>query len=160
MDRTVRPLAESSAMRVNLGALAAGLVACAPDFDGTRSPDTHSFGERVVALMCKRIAFQAEPTDVRGDHYRDACQGGALPDGAPPTLVALLDRRDPLVAALDTVIPEALTADLQAFLVRDRTLALYDDDTMSRSMATLADMLDEMARDDAAMTALARTGVR
>lgn len=151
-------------MRVILGAvfgvLGAGLVACAPDLDGTRAADSHSFGERVVTLMCKRIAFQAEPGDVRGDHFRDACSGGVLAVDAPPGLLALLDRRERLVTAIDTVVPDGLTADLQAFLVSEGTLALYDDDTMSRSIASLADLLDEMAHDDAAMAALARTGVR
>jgi hypothetical protein len=151
-------------MRVILGAilavLGAGLVACAPDFDGARTPDAHSFGERVVTLMCKRIAFQADPSDVRGDRYRDACNGGGVPVGAPPGLIALLDRRAPLVTAIDTVVPDGFTADLQAFLVSDGTLALYDDDTMSRSIASLADLLDEMAHDDAAVAALARAGVR
>ncbi|HEY0986947.1 MAG TPA: hypothetical protein VGD80_07840, partial [Kofleriaceae bacterium] len=95
--------------------------------------------------MCKRIAFQAEPSDVRGDHFRDACSGGAVPGDAPPALAALLDRRPQLVTAIDTAVPAAFTADLQAFLVDDRTLALYDDDTMSRSIASIADLLDEVA---------------
>jgi len=142
------------------GATWLGLSACAPDLDTTRTADTHSFGERVVTLMCKRIAFQAEPSDVRGDHFRDACSGGAVPGDAPPALAALLDRRPQLVTAIDTAVPAAFTADLQAFLVDDRTLALYDDDTMSRSIASIADLLDEVAHDDAALTALARAGVR
>src|SRR5690242_3749351 len=138
-------------MRVILGVLATGFCACAPDFDTTRTGDQHSLGERVVTLMCKRIAYQAEPSDVRGDHFRDACNGdGAVanvPGDAPPALAALLDRRKQLIAAIDTMAPEGFTADLQAFLVSDGTLALYDDGTMSRSIASLADVLDEMAHD-------------
>jgi hypothetical protein len=149
-------------MKVILGLIAAGSVACAPDFDGTRVADSHSFGERVATLMCKRIAFQAEPTDVRGDHYRDACNGGDPPAAAdtPSPLVALFANRTSLVQAIDTAVPAAFTADLQAFLVSDATLALYDDDTMSRSIATIADLLDEIAHDDAAIAALARAGTR
>jgi hypothetical protein len=53
-------------MRVILGAvfgvLGAGLLAGAPDFDGTQAADGRSFGERVVTRMCKRIAYQAEPS--------------------------------------------------------------------------------------------------
>jgi hypothetical protein len=147
-------------MRVILGVLATGFVACTPDLDTTRQADQHSLGQRVVTLMCKRIAYQAEPGDVRGDHFRDACNGGAAPGDAPPALAALLDRRPQLIAAIDTVAPESFTADLQAFLVSDGTLALYDDGTMSGAVASLADLLDEMAHDDAAMAALARTGVR
>jgi hypothetical protein len=154
-------------MRVILGAIAAGLAgcavglaACAPDLDTTRTPDTHSFGERIVTLMCKRIAFQAEPSDVSGDHFRDACSGGAIPGDAPPALVALLASRASLVTAIDTAVPADFTGDLKTFLVDERTLAYYDDDTMSRAIASLADMLDEVARDDAALTALARAGIR
>src|SRR5690242_16309984 len=147
-------------MRVILGALSVSLAACAPNFDATRTPDTHSFGERVVTLMCKRLAYTAEPSDVRGDHFRDACNGGDVPADAPPELVGLLGERAPLIAAIDTAVPDGFTADLQGFLTSDATLALYDDDTMSRSIASVADLLDEIARDDAAVAALARAGVR
>src|SRR6185503_16195078 len=127
MDTMARPLAECFAMRVILGAIfgviwgaiwgaiSLGLLACAPDLDTTRAPDAHTLGERIVTLMCKRIAFQAEPSDVRGDHFRDACSGGAVPADAPPALLALLDRRAQLVAAIDTGVPAGFTADLQAF---------------------------------------------
>ncbi|HEX2690189.1 MAG TPA: hypothetical protein VHN14_26420 [Kofleriaceae bacterium] len=113
-----------------------------------------------MALICKRIAFQAEPTDVRGDHYRETCNGGEVPAGAPPALVALVDSRPSLVKAIDSAVPAEFTADLQAFLTSDATLALYDNDTMSSSIATLADLLDEIAHDDAALAALAHASVR
>lgn len=147
-------------MRVTLGALAVCMVACAPDFDGARTPDSHSFGERVITLLCKRIAFQADPTDVRGDHFRDACAGGAAPADAPPALAALLARRPALVKAIDTAVPDGFTGDLQSFLTTDAALVLYDDDTISRSIASLADLLEEVSRDDAALAALARVGTR
>lgn len=147
-------------MRVIHGAIALGVFACAPGFDGTRAPDSHSFGERVATLMCKRLAYQAEPSDVRGDHYRDACNGGDAPADAPGELAALFASRASLIKAIDTAVPADMTADLQAFLTSDATLALYDDDTISRSVASLADLLDEIAHDDAALAALARTGVR
>ena len=147
-------------MRVTSGALLVCISACAPDFDATRTSDSSSLGERVVTLLCKRLAFQAEPTDVRGDHFRDACAGGDLPAGAPPTLVALLARRPALVKAIDTAAPDAFTGELQAFLTSDATLALYDNDTMSRSIASLADLLDEVSHDAAALAALARVATR
>src|ERR1044072_5559776 len=131
MDRTQKPLAESSAMRVILGVLATGFLACAPDFDTTRTADPHSLGERIVTLMCKRLAYQAEPSDVRGDHYRDACNGGDAPADAPGALAALFGSRASLIKAIDAAVPATLTADLQAFLTSDATLALYDNDTMS-----------------------------
>ncbi len=147
-------------MRVTLGAVLVCIAACAPDFDATRTPDSNSLGERMVTLLCKRLAFQAEPTDVSGEHFRDACAGGAVPADAPPTLVALLTKRPALVKAIDTAAPDAFTGDLQAFLTSDATLALYDNDTMSRSIASLADLLDEVSRDDAALAALARVATR
>jgi hypothetical protein len=147
-------------MRVTLGAILVCVAACAPDFDATRASDSNSLGERVVTLLCKRLAFQAEPTDVRGDHFRDACAGGDLPVDAPPTLVALLTERPALVKAIDTAVPDAFTGELQALLTSDATLALYDNDTMSRSIASLADLLDEVSHDDAALAALARMATR
>jgi hypothetical protein len=147
-------------MRVTLGAILVCIAACAPDFDGTRTSDSNSLGERVVTLLCKRLAFQAEPTDVRGDHFRDACAGGDVPADAPPTLVALLTKRPALVKAIDTAAPDAFTGELQSFLTSDATLALYDNDTMSRSIASLADLLAEVSHDDAALTALARVATR
>ncbi len=147
-------------MRVTFGALLICLAACAPDFDATRTSDSNSLGERMVTLLCKRLAFQAEPTDVRGDHFRDACAGGDIPTDAPPTLVALLTKRPALVKAIDTAAPDAFTGELQTFLTSDATLALYDNDTMSRSIASLADLLDEVSHDDAALAALARVATR
>ena len=147
-------------MRVTLGAILVWVAACAPDFDATRTSDSNSLGQRMVTLLCKRLAFQAEPTDVRGDHFRDACAGGDIPADAPPTLAALLTSRPALVKAIDTAAPDAFTGELQAFLTSDATLALYDDDTMSRSIASLADLLDEVSHDGAALTALARVATR
>jgi hypothetical protein len=149
-------------MRVILGFIAASTMACAPDFDGTRAEDTHTFGERVVTLMCKRIAFEANPMDVSGATYRDACDGGDPPTAAdtPPTLVALFANRASLVKSIDTAVTADDTTDLQAFLTSDATLALYDDDTMAKSIVNVADLLDDIARDGAAVSALARTGTR
>jgi hypothetical protein len=148
-------------MRTMLGVLAAAACAsCAPDFDSTRESAPGTFGERVTTLMCKRLAFAADPTDVRGDTYRDACAGGAIDASAPGTLVALVGERPPLVKALDTGIPDSFTSDLQAYLSSNDVLKLYDDDTMSTSIADLADLLDEFSQSTDAMTALSREGNR
>ncbi|HEY0192936.1 MAG TPA: hypothetical protein VGC42_17590 [Kofleriaceae bacterium] len=40
---------------LTLGGLALGGGGCAPDFDARRPDDPHTFGERVVTRMCKRI---------------------------------------------------------------------------------------------------------
>ncbi|HEX3759428.1 MAG TPA: hypothetical protein VHW23_12015 [Kofleriaceae bacterium] len=147
-------------MRVTFGAVLVCIAACAPEFDATRMSDSNSLGERMVTLLCKRLAFEAEPTDVRGDHFRAACAGGDVPADAPPTLVALLTQRPALIKAIDTSIPDPFTDELQAFLTSDATLALYDNDTMSRSIASLADLLDEVSRDGDAMGALAHVATR
>ncbi|HMG22298.1 MAG TPA: hypothetical protein VK607_13295, partial [Kofleriaceae bacterium] len=147
-------------MRVTLGAVLVCMAACAPEFDAKRTSDASSLGARMVTLLCKRLAFQAEPADVRGDHFRDACAGGGVPADAPPTLVALLTSRPALIKAIDTAAPDAFTDELQAFLTSDATLALYDNDTMSRSIASLADLLDEVSHDGAGLDALARVATR
>lgn len=55
-------------MRALLGVIAVSAIACAPGFDRTRVADSHSFGARVVAPPCKRIAFQADrPTSAAVD---------------------------------------------------------------------------------------------
>lgn len=137
------------------------LVACAPPYDPTRvSADPGTFGERVVTLMCKRLAFQADPTDVSGATYRDACKGGLLPADAPPELVALAANRARLVTAIDHIVPEDVTGPLQAYLTSADVLALYDDDTMSNSIASLGDMLTEIGNHDGAMSAFGRMGSR
>ena len=145
-----------------VAALGAGAVACAPDYDPVRTGvDPGTFGHRVVTLMCKRLAYQAEPTDVRGDHYRDACRGEvAMPADAPPTLVALAANRARLETAIDFAVPESVYEPLQRYLTSADVLALYDDDTMSKSIASIADMLTQMSSDPDAMVAFARMGTR
>jgi hypothetical protein len=137
-------------------------VGCAPDFDTTRPTDTHTFGERVMTLMCKRIAFQADPTDVGGSHFHDACDGGDPPADptTPAPLVALFANRAALVKSIDTAVPEASLDDLQSFLTSDKVLALYDDNTMETAVVNVGDLLEEIAHDADAMAALARTGIR
>ncbi|NVB85089.1 MAG: hypothetical protein HOV81_42375 [Kofleriaceae bacterium] len=148
-------------MRVRLLLGIAVFAGCAPAYDPTRVPaDPGTFGERVVTLMCKRIAFQADPTDVSGSKYRDACKGGPLPDGAPPQLVALAANRARLVTAIDHIVPDDVTGPLQAYLTKPEILALYDDDTMSSSIASLGDMLTDIGNDEPAMFAFGRMGTR
>lgn len=143
-----------------VGALAS--TACAPEYDPTRTGvDPGTFGHRVVTLMCKRLAFQADPTDVSGSKYREACRGEvAMPADAPPTLIALAANRDRLERAIDHVVPADVYDPLQAYLTSADVLALYDDDTMSRSIASLGAMLQEMGAHADAMAAFGRMGTR
>src|SRR5690349_20098457 len=137
------------------------LVACAPDYDPTRiGVDPGTFGQRVVTLMCKRLAFQADPTDVSGDRYREACRNGGMPDDAPASLRALDANRARLVRAIDHVVPDEATDPLQAYLTSPEILALYDDDTMSTSIATLGAMMTAIGGDDDGMAVFERMGAR
>jgi hypothetical protein len=111
-----------------------------------------------VTLACKRLAYEADPTDVRGDRWRDTCAGGAIAPDAPATLAALVADRARLVAAIDAIVPPDQTDALQTYLTSDAVLALYDDGTMDASTASLAAMLSELGSDPDAMASLARLG--
>lgn len=137
------------------------VAACAPAFDDTRTEsDPGTFGEHVATLMCKRLAFSADPTDVSGDTYRATCMGGALPDNPDPSIAALEADRARTIAAIDLAVPPDKTDALDAYLTSDAVLSLYDDGTMATSISNLGDMLDEFANDGDAMAALSRIGAR
>lgn len=134
------------------------VAGCAPSFSTDRAPAPGTFGERVVTLACKRLAYEADPTDVRGDRWRDTCAGGPAAPDAPATLVALVADRARLVSAIDAIVPPDQTDALQTYLTSDPVLALYDDGTMDASTASLATMLSELGSDPDAMAAFARLG--
>ncbi|HVV81919.1 MAG TPA: hypothetical protein VHE35_02525 [Kofleriaceae bacterium] len=147
-------------------AAAAGL-ACRPGFDDSReSVDTGTFGETVVTLVCKRIAYLDDladggTTDVRGDNVRDLCRaGGPAPDTASGSLQALEATRPELVASVDTIFPDADLASLQAFLTSNDFLAVTDDGTTEASIDALVAALRSLAGDDAAMAAMGRLAPR
>ncbi len=149
-------------MRGFLVCALATVTACAPAYDPVRiGVDEGTLGRRIVTLMCKRLAFQADPTDVRGDRYRETCRnGGAVPEGAPATIVALTAHRERIIKAIDAIVPEDVYDPLQAYLTSGAILGLYDDDTMAQAVASLGELLTEIGADDAAMAAFARQGVR
>ena len=64
------------------------------------------------------------------------------------------------MAAIDHIVPDNVTGPLQAYLTKPEILALYDDDTMSNSIASLGDMLTEIGDDEPAMFAFGRMGTR
>ena len=84
--------------------LSLAAAGCRDPIDTDRtSVDNGTFGETVVTLVCKRIAYLEDladggTTDVRGDLYRDACRLGLAPDDeAPASLKALLAKPDALI---------------------------------------------------------------
>jgi hypothetical protein len=140
---------------------------CHQRIDTRRDPvDTGSFGQTVVTLACKRIAYLEDladggTTDVRGDTYRDDCREGlAAPAGAPPALAALLARYDLLTDATDTVFPDAFLPILQAYLTSNAFLSSYDDGTAIDAVDALVGLFELIASDAAALDALARFNVR
>ena len=154
-----------------LAALVAGATllgaACRPEFDDSRtSVDDGTFGETVLTLVCKRIAYLDDladggTVDVRGDGVRDLCRtGGAAPATASGQLQALQAMRPALVGAVDTIFPDGDLASLQAFLTDNDFLALTDDGTTTKAIDALVAALRSLADDDDAMAAMGRLAPR
>lgn len=149
-----------------------GVASCSSGVDGEREPvDTGTFGNTVVTLACKRMAYlesvaayeagAAETIDVAGDAYRDECRLGlAFPADAPNPLHALHAKRDPLVSAVDATFPEEFLGDLQTFLTSTELLALYDDGTTIAAIDSLIAVLDMLADDAELAPALERLNHR
>jgi len=140
---------------------------CHGSFDDSRtSVDTGTFGDTVLTLMCKRVAYLDDladggTVDVAGDAYRDICRLGlAPPADASGSMKALLAERDRLVGAVDGIFPEEFLPDLQTFLTSNQFLALYDDDTSVRAIDAFIEALRYLADDDAAVEAMERLGHR
>jgi hypothetical protein len=145
-----------------------GLAACVSDLDTTREPaDTGSFGNTVLTLVCKRIAYLEDLNDgddivdVRGDTFRDICRLGlAPPAAAPEELKALQAKRDALVAAVDTIFPESFLSDLQTFLTSNEFLALYDSGETMQAVDALIEFLRFLEAEPDLAPALERFSLR
>jgi hypothetical protein len=140
---------------------------CRAPLDTSREEvDTGTFGQTVVNLVCKRVAYLEDladggVVDVRGDTYRDACRLGlAPPADAPAPLQALLARWEDLSEATDTMFPADFLDRLQAFLTSNEFLALYDDQDAMRAVDALIGVLRLLADDADAIAALERLNVR
>ena len=110
-------------------------VGCAPKlrYQTDQRTNLDTFGQRVVTLMCKRLAYEADPQRrQRRSRYRETCD-----DGVParrrrvPAVAAITIDRARTVAADDTVVPPDQTAALQSYLTTDAVLGMYDDGTMA-----------------------------
>lgn len=114
-----------------------------------------------MRVFCERMAREAHPEDASGEAWKPVCRGEVPPPpGAPARLSVLMRDRARLAQALDDVLPEGLEDDLSIFLWR--LLPLYDppEERLPRNTRLIADLLASIARDDAAITALARIGTR
>jgi hypothetical protein len=140
------------------------LGACGEPLDTTRRPiDDGTFGETVYTLTCQRLAYTLDRedgdgvVDVSGDRYRALCrEGGLVPDGTPPAVEALADRRAPLVAALDVGFPADNLGEIQGYVTSNAFLSLYDEGIAETAASTTGALFDEMAGDDDLVEALAR----
>lgn len=141
---------------VAVTAAAAGVVSgCKSDLDTSRqSVDEGTFGETLVTLVCKRIAYIEDlndgndRVDVRGDSFREVCRGQEEPSAdAPDEIHALTAHRDRLVLAVDTMWPESMLDDVQAFATSDAFLAAYDDGRIEDGMIALRDILEQVSGD-------------
>ncbi|MCE9573649.1 MAG: hypothetical protein K8W52_10875 [Deltaproteobacteria bacterium] len=145
---------------------------CQASFDSERvSVDTGTFGNTVVTLVCKRLAYldslaakadgTAATVDVRGDTYRDVCRLGLAPPGdAPADLKALEARRDRVTPAVDAIFPDDFLTNLQGFLTSNDFLTTYDDGTATAAIDGLIGTLRLFSADDKATAALERFGTR
>jgi hypothetical protein len=156
-NRTSAPVWLMATLVATSAATGAG-AGCAKDLDTSReSVDKGSFGETLVTLVCKRIAYIEEleavengedpdgRVDVSGERYRASCRGLEQPPAdAPPEIHAITAHRDRLIAAIDAMWPEAMLDDVQEFATSDEFLAAYDDGTIENAMIALRDMLQEL----------------
>ncbi len=139
--------------------LALTALGCVSDLDTTRVPaDTGSFGDTMLTLVCKRVAYLEDlndgdgVVDVRGDVFRDICRLGlAPPADAPEQLKALQAKRDALVASVDAIFPAEFLPDLQTFLTSNDFLALYDNGSTIDAVDSLIGIL-RLAADDPDVT--------
>src|SRR5690348_10422120 len=110
--------------RMALAALATAAIGggvttpgCA-EFDTTPVAIEHgTLGEEIVQVFCERMAREANPEDTVGTRWKPVCEGRVPPPAdAPPRLVALMENRTRLAAALDSTLPEEMTDELGHFL--------------------------------------------
>ncbi|MEM9195633.1 MAG: hypothetical protein AAGF12_41080, partial [Myxococcota bacterium] len=120
-----------------------------------------TLGEEISEILCERIARDADPTDVSGARWKPVCAGEReLPADAPPRLMALVENRERLVAALDRIFPAELEDELGLFV--SDLLPFFDEpeERLVTQTRKLADFLEALSQDDEAIAALERLGAR
>ncbi len=144
--------------------------ACAPElekFEEVRS-ERGTLGREVYKTMCRRVAGTALPEDIDGRDSEALCLGDDADAAAalnatraklPARLVALAERRERIVKAIDIALPtEAIGEELENLM---RTLLpFYDppDVRIQKSTRSLAALLDKLGSDDQALLGLERLG--
>lgn len=122
----------------------AGIAAlsCAQEFDTQRVPlPIGTVGEEVFRIMCERMNFEENPSDISFANARRACtQGLGETDsvvGVRPRVTAVARMRTAVVASLDQSIPRALYTPMDALLIN--LLPMYGPDGTGRSVIALPD---------------------
>jgi hypothetical protein len=153
------------------------LLGCHASLEDRAPVDTGTFGNTVLTLVCKRLAYldslaayqsgASSTVDVSGDTYRDVCRLGLAPPAtAPDDMKALEARRDHLGPAVDAIFPDGFLPNLQTFLTSNDFLATYDDPApdqpgvATNALNGLIGTLRLFANADHATAALERFGTR
>jgi hypothetical protein len=147
-----------------------GLGGCSKPLDTSRTVEPYSsFGEVVYREGCQRVdwtgqlaqkaAGQRDTVDVSGTEAHQVCvMNMPAPSPAPEKVKAIQKQRDLLIATVDLILPKDFLDNLQNFMLQ--LLPLHDDGTMTKSILSVADLLDTMYKDPDFTPALARLALR
>ena len=140
--------------------------------DTTREPAGEgTFGEKVVTLSCKRIAYlesreayergERATIDVAGDEYRALCRSGdAAPADAPAAVAALVDSPRSDRRRIGCAVSGEHAGRCARVLSSDGLLAAHDGSVTLDSVDSLARLLSRGLDDDELPPALERIGHR
>jgi len=163
-------LAARHAQLFCLGLMVAVGGACAPElekFDEERSKRA-SLGREVYKTMCRRVAGTELPEDLDGRESEELCLGDDKAAAAalksqrsklPARLVALAERRERIVKAVDMTLPtEAIGEELENLM--RKLLPFYDppEERIQKSTRSLAAFLEKLDDDKEALLGLERLG--
>jgi hypothetical protein len=154
-------------LALGLGSVFLFASACSPELEKLKQERSErgSLGQEVYKTVCRRVAGTELPGDVDGRESDDLCLGDAeaaqqaLDDGddeLPARLLALAKRRDQIVEAIDTLLPDEVGGELE--LLMRELLPFYEDDRIQNSTRTLAAFLEVLAKDEDALGGLERLG--
>ncbi len=151
-----------------LGLLTFG-SACSPGLETLKDERSArgSLGEEVYKVLCRRTAGTELPRDLDGRQTEDLCLGDSATAAAAlknerdtytPRLLALAERREQIVKAVDLTVPDDLGEELEN-LMRE-LLPFYDppQERIQKSTRALAAFLESLGDDEQALTGLARLG--
>jgi len=144
-------------------------AACAPELEKLKDERSTrgSLGQEVYKTLCRRLAGTELVDDLDGRETEDLCLGDKstaerafedMRDELPPRLLALAERRERIVNAIDATLPDELGDELEN-LMRE-LLPFYDapEERIQTSTRTLAAFLTQLSGDKQALLGLERLG--